>query len=106
MGYQGEVDINLVVVHPQLNHNGHPVDGVLVGGLLSPSTHLHTTPFSRFEAFSFRTPGTHLEPSDMGSLAGEQEPNEKKCSVHTPSIHPSMVVCSWVLVHSGRKVSK
>jgi hypothetical protein len=26
----------------------------------------------------------------MGSLAGEQEPNEKKCSVHTPSIHPSI----------------
>jgi hypothetical protein len=50
MGYQGEVDINLIVVHWQLNHNGHPVDGVLVGGLLSPSTQLCTTPFSRFEA--------------------------------------------------------
>jgi hypothetical protein len=50
MGYQGEVDINLIVVHWQLNHNGHPVDGVLVRGLLSPSTQLCTTPFSRFEA--------------------------------------------------------
>jgi hypothetical protein len=27
----------------------------------------------------------------MRSLAGEQEPNEKKCLVHTPSIiHPSI----------------
>jgi len=40
MGYQGETQyylfiylfklINSVEVHPQLSHNGHPVDGVLV----------------------------------------------------------------------------
>jgi hypothetical protein len=24
-------DVNSVEVHPQLNHNGHPVDNVLVG---------------------------------------------------------------------------
>jgi hypothetical protein len=31
-------DINSVNVHPQLSHNGHPVDGVLVGvGSLRPT---------------------------------------------------------------------
>jgi hypothetical protein len=32
-------NINSVEVHPQLNHNGHPVDGALVGaGSLWPKT--------------------------------------------------------------------
>jgi len=26
-----KLDVNLVKVHPQLNHNGHLVNGVLVG---------------------------------------------------------------------------
>ncbi len=33
------------------------------------------------------TLGTLLELSAMGRLAGEKEPNEKKCPLHTPSIH-------------------
>jgi hypothetical protein len=32
MGYQGETgDINSVEVHPELSHNGHPMDGALAG---------------------------------------------------------------------------
>jgi hypothetical protein len=31
MGYQVKPDVNSVDFHPQLSHNGHPVDGVLVG---------------------------------------------------------------------------
>jgi hypothetical protein len=31
-------DTNLVEIHPQLSHNGHPVDGALVGaGSLLPN---------------------------------------------------------------------
>jgi len=29
--YKVEPNINLVEVHPQLNNNNHPMDGVLVG---------------------------------------------------------------------------
>jgi len=36
---------------------------------------------------NFRTPGTLLVPLAMGRLAGEQEPDEKNCPVHAPSIH-------------------
>ncbi len=32
MGYRGETrDINSVEVHPELSHNGHPMDGALAG---------------------------------------------------------------------------
>jgi hypothetical protein len=47
------------------------------------------------------TRSTLLQPSIMGRLVGEQEPNEKKCYVHTPSIHPSIVVHLWVFNHSS-----
>ncbi len=40
---------------------------------------------------NFRTPGTLLIPSAMGRLAGEQEPDEKNCPVHAPSIHGAFV---------------
>jgi len=34
MGYQGETrDINSVEFHPELSHNGHPLDGALAGAL-------------------------------------------------------------------------
>jgi len=31
MGYQATRYFNSVKVHPQMGHNGHPVDGALVG---------------------------------------------------------------------------
>ncbi len=35
-------DINSVKVHPKLSHNGHPVDGTLVGCANPPPFLLHT----------------------------------------------------------------
>jgi hypothetical protein len=40
----------------------------------------------------FRILGAVLEPSAMGRAAEEQEPGEKGCPVHRPSIH---CVRSW-----------
>jgi hypothetical protein len=47
IGYQGETKINSVEVHPQLNNNRHPVDGVsLVGaGSLVADFFLPTSKF-------------------------------------------------------------
>jgi len=40
-----KLDINSVEVHPQLNNNGHPVDGVLVGvGSLCPMARMNQHP--------------------------------------------------------------
>jgi len=47
----------------------------------------------------FRNPGILLQHSPMRRLAGKQEPNEKKCHLHTVAIHPSIVVRAWVLTH-------
>ncbi len=48
---------------------------------------------------NFRTPGTLLKPpSAIGRLAGEQEPNGKKCPLHAQSSHGGAFM---VLVHSG-----
>jgi hypothetical protein len=33
MGYHGELECNLVEIHPQLSHNGHPMDDTLVAFL-------------------------------------------------------------------------
>jgi hypothetical protein len=44
---------------------------------------------------NLRTPGTLLEPSAQGMLAEEQEHNEKKYLVHTPSIHGGAFIGSW-----------
>jgi hypothetical protein len=41
---------------------------------------------------NFRIPGTLLEPSAMGRLAVEQEPDEKLC-LHAPSIHGGVFKC-------------
>jgi len=48
---------------------------------------------------NFRTVGTLLKhPSAMGRLAGEQEPNGKKCPLHAQSSHGGAFM---VLVHFG-----
>jgi hypothetical protein len=66
-----------VTQHPQTQHPSFP--------LLRPP--------------SWINPNAHFyNPQQWGWLAGEQEPNEKKCHV---VCHPSMVMPLWVLVHSG-----
>jgi hypothetical protein len=44
-----------------------------------------------------------LEPLAIGRSAGEQEPNDKKCPVHTPSIHGGAFVggCWFTLAKEG-----
>jgi hypothetical protein len=46
---------------------------------------------------NFRTHGIILEPSAMGTLAGKQEPNEKKFPVHAPSMHGGWCICGCCL---------
>jgi hypothetical protein len=70
----------LVSMHPWTNHAHFTV--------LRPSSSMN--PY-------FRNPCTLLQDSPMRRLAGKQEPNEKKCRLHTH--HPSIVVCFWVLTH-------
>jgi len=56
----------------------------------------------------FRNPGTLLQDSPMRRLAGKEEPNYKKCHLHTPSIHsgavlgadsPGQIFCWCIMEH-------
>jgi hypothetical protein len=44
--------------------------------------------------------GTLIEPSIIGNLAGEQQPNEKRCLVNIPSIYGGVFVVAGLGAYS------
>jgi hypothetical protein len=96
-------DINSVEVHPQLSHNGHPMDGVLVGAanfMLHEWTSWKTSTIcSALNKIKGSFHVSVTSPQEQFSLAIHKAINRSQMSISKTRAHTYIL---WVYIHVSK----